>query len=142
MPPNAYASRKPGWPCWKPSRRYAQRFAELALHNSACESRHQGGSLGQLSRGQTVAEFERVIWPLPEGLHPELVESRYGWHLVRVDRRMEGRPLGFDQVKGQIRQYLLEKVTRRALRQYLQVLALETGVEGVDLELPDSPLMQ
>lgn len=119
-----------------------QLFNELARDCSVCESRHQGGSLGQVSRGQTVNEFERVIWRLPEGIHPHLVESRYGWHIVRIDKRMDGRALSFEQVKPRTRQYLLEQVTRRALRQYIQVLAAERGVAGVDLELPDSPLMQ
>ncbi|WP_404364706.1 peptidylprolyl isomerase [Marinobacter sp.] len=118
------------------------RFDELARQYSACESKHQGGSLGQISRGQTVDEFERPVWRLQEGLGPELIESRYGWHIVRVDQRIEGQQLPYEHARPKIRQYLLESVTRRALRQYLQVLALERGVQGVDLELPDSPLMQ
>lgn len=118
------------------------RFAALAGQYSACESRHQGGSLGQISKGQTVEEFERPVLSLTEGLCPELIESRYGWHIVRVDQRIDGQPLPYEHVKPQIRQYLSESVTRRAFRQYLQVLAVETGVEGVDLDLPDSPLMQ
>lgn len=118
------------------------RFAEFARDFSICESRHQGGSLGQISQGQTVAEFEKSVWRLPEGLHGRLVESRYGWHIVRIDKRMDGRPLSFEQVKPRTRQYLLEQVTRRALRQYIQVLAAQRDVRGVDMELPDSPLMQ
>ncbi len=118
------------------------RFADLAKQYSACESRHQGGSLGQISKGQTVDEFERPVLALQEGLNPELIETRYGWHIVRVDQRIDGEQLPYEHVKPQIRQYLSESVTRRAFRQYLQVLAVETGVEGVDLELPDSPLMQ
>lgn len=117
-------------------------FNALAKQYSACESRHHGGSLGQISKGQTVEEFERPVLNLREGLNPELVESRYGWHIVRVDQRIDGEQLPYEHVKPQIRQYLSESVTRRAFRQYLQVLAAETGVEGVDLELPDSPLMQ
>jgi len=117
-------------------------FAEFARQYSACESRHQGGSLGQISKGQTVEEFERPVLSLQEGLNPELIESRYGWHIVRVDQRIDGEQLPYEHVKPQIRQYLSESVTRRAFRQYLQVLAAEAGVEGVDLELPDSPLMQ
>lgn len=117
-------------------------FAPLAKQYSACESRHQGGSLGQISKGQTVEEFERPVLSLNEGLNPEPIESRYGWHIVRVDQRIDGEQLPYEHVKPQIRQYLSESVTRRAFRQYLQVLALETGIEGVDLELPDSPLMQ
>ncbi|MFL1482855.1 peptidylprolyl isomerase [Marinobacter sp. LN3S78] len=118
------------------------RFVDLARQYSACESRHQGGSLGQISKGQTVEEFERPVLNLQEGLSPGLIESRYGWHIVRVDQRIDGESLPYEHVKPQIRQYLSESVTRRAFRQYLQVLAAETGVEGVDLELPDSPLMQ
>jgi len=118
------------------------RFSDLAKQYSACESRHQGGSLGQISKGQTVEEFERPVLSLQEGLSPELIESRYGWHIVRVDQRIDGEQLPYERVKPQIRQYLNESVTRRAFRQYLQVRAAETGVAGVDLELPDSPLMQ
>lgn len=118
------------------------RFSALAEQYSACESRHQGGSLGQISKGQTVEEFERPVLGLKEGLNPELIESRYGWHIVRVDQRIDGDQLPYEHVKPQIRQYLSESVTRRAFRQYLQVLAVETGIEGIDLELPDSPLMQ
>ena len=117
-------------------------FAALAKQYSACESRHQGGSLGQISKGQTVEEFERPVLSLREGLNPELIETRYGWHIVRIDQRIDGEQLPYEHVKPQIRQYLSESVTRRAFRQYLQILAAETGVEGVDLELPDSPLMQ
>lgn len=118
------------------------RFADLAKQYSACESRHQGGSLGQISKGQTVEEFERPVLSLNEGLHPELIESRYGWHIVRVDQRIDGERLPYEYAKPNIRQFLSESVTRRAFRQYLQVLAAETGVDGVDLALPDSPLMQ
>ncbi|WP_150910635.1 peptidylprolyl isomerase [Marinobacter halotolerans] len=117
-------------------------FEPLAKQYSACESRHQGGSLGQISKGQTVDEFERPVLSLREGLNPELIETRYGWHIVRVDQRIDGEQLPYEHVKPQIRQYLSESVTRRAFRQYLQVLASEIGVKGVDLELPDSPLMQ
>lgn len=118
------------------------RFDDLAKQYSACESRHQAGSLGQISKGQTVDEFERPVLNLKEGLHSELIETRYGYHIVRVDQRIDGQPLPYEHVKPKIRQYLSESVTRRACRQYLQVLAAEAGVEGVDLELPDSPLMQ
>ncbi|MDX1457464.1 MAG: peptidylprolyl isomerase [Marinobacter sp.] len=117
-------------------------FEALARQYSACESKHQGGALGQLVRGQTVTEFEKKVWVLPPGLAVELLESRYGWHIVRVDERIEGERLPFDQAKLLVRHQLSERVTRRALRQYLQVLAVEIGVSGVDLELPDSPLMQ
>lgn len=106
-------------------------FAALARQYSACNSSGQGGSLGQLLKGQTVAEFERQVWLLPVGLCPHPVESRFGFHLVRVDQRIEGEPLEYQHVALRIRQYLHEQVTRRALNQYLQTLGASIGVQGI-----------
>ncbi|QTR46329.1 peptidylprolyl isomerase [Thiothrix litoralis] len=117
-------------------------FAALAQQYSACPSSGQGGSLGQLSKGQTVAEFERQVWLLPVGLCANPVETRFGFHLVRVDQRVEGEPLEYQHVATRIRQYLHEQVTRRALSQYLQVLGAEIGVEGIAFNAAGSPLMQ
>lgn len=106
-------------------------FAVLAQQYSACSSSRQGGSLGQLSKGQTVAEFERQVWRLPVGLSTQPLETRFGFHLARVDQRVEGEPLEYEHVATRIRQYLHEQVTRKALSQYLQVLGAEIGVEGI-----------
>ena len=97
-------------------------FVALAQQYSACPSSGQGGSLGQLSKGQTVTEFERQVWLLPVGLCANPVETRFGFHLVRVDQRVEGEPLEYTHVATRIHQYLHEQVTRKALSQYVQIL--------------------
>lgn len=117
-------------------------FVALAQQYSACPSSGQGGSLGHTSKGQTVAEFERQVWRLPVGLSTQPVETRFGFHLVRVDQRVEGEPLEYTHVATRIRQYLHEQVTRRALSQYLQVLGAEIGVEGIAFNAAGSPLVQ
>ena len=70
-------------------------FAELALKYSACPSKEQGGSLGQISKGQTVPELERQLFTLAPGLAGKPLESRYGWHVISVDQRIEGQPLPY-----------------------------------------------
>ena len=117
-------------------------FAALAKQHSACNSAAQGGSLGQLSKGQTVDEFEQQVWSLAEGICTYPVESRYGFHLVKVDQRVEGKPLEYTYVATQIRQYLHEQSTRRALSQYLQILGAEIGVRGVDFTSDGAHLLQ
>lgn len=117
-------------------------FAALAQQFSACPSSGQGGNLGQLSKGQTVAEFEQAVWALPVGLCPYPVETRYGFHLVRVDQRVEGEPLDYPQVAGRIHRYLHEQATRTALSQYLQLLGHEIGVEGIPFATAGSLLVQ
>lgn len=118
------------------------RFGTLAARYSACESKHQGGQLGQISKGQTVAEFERQIKDLPVGLHSSPIESRYGWHIVSIDQRIEGEQMPYEIVKTTIQQMLQESVTRRCLKQYIQVLASEVAIEGIDMGQDTSPLIQ
>lgn len=117
-------------------------FSRLAEQYSACSSSEAGGALGQLGRGQTVPEFERPVFAAPEGLMQHPVETRYGFHVVQIDHRAEGKPLEFDMVHDQIREYLNEKVRRKAISQYLTTLLAEAEIEGIDIDVSKSPLMQ
>lgn len=119
------------------------RFAELARTHSACPSKEQAGRLGQISRGQTVPEFEDVLFTLGEGeLANEPVRSRYGVHVIRAGRRAEAEELPFEQVDASIRAYLEEAAYRRGLAQYLAILSSRTEIEGVTLPVADGPLVQ
>lgn len=118
------------------------RFAELAAGHSACPSKLQGGALGQISQGQTVPEFERQLFRLPLGLAGRPLESRYGFHLVWVDQRIEGEQLPFEVVEGSIRAELDQRVWQVAVVQYIKSLIGEADIQGIALEGADSPLLQ
>lgn len=118
-------------------------FASLCASHSACPSREQGGNLGQIGPGQTVAEFELALSRMaPGAVHGEPVETRYGLHVVRLDRRIDGRELPFELVRQRIADYLDESVERRALQQYVAVLASRAVVAGVDLGAQHGLLVQ
>ncbi|MCF4978523.1 peptidylprolyl isomerase [Pseudomonas gessardii] len=117
-------------------------FAELALKYSACPSKAQGGSLGQVSKGQTVPELERQLFTLAPGLASKPLESRYGWHVISVDQRIEGQPLPYEAVATAIRTQLQQGVWQKALVQYLQTLIGAADVRGIALQGADSPLVQ
>lgn len=117
-------------------------FARLAKHNSACPSSRHGGNLGQLSRGQTVPEFDDKVLALPEGLSRRPIETRYGWHVVEVLHRVDGQQLPFEAVHERIAEYLTERSRRRAQSQYLQVLIADAEIGGIDLNANNSPLLQ
>jgi len=117
-------------------------FGELARQHSACPSREQDGDLGWIGRGQTVPELEDTVLSLAVGLAERPVESRYGWHVVEVLERHAGEPQPFEAVHQDIAEYLAESVQRRAMSQYLRILAGEADISGVELEAAESPLMQ
>ncbi|AMN41531.1 peptidylprolyl isomerase [Rhodoplanes sp. Z2-YC6860] len=111
------------------------RFAELAEVHSACPSGAQGGNLGQISTGQTTPEFERALVALQPGeLCQSLVPTRYGLHIVRLDRCIEGRQLPFEMVFERVADYLREGVTRRATAQYIARLVSRAEIKGVEIE--------
>lgn len=118
-------------------------FAALAAAHSACPSGQAGGNLGQLSPGQTVPEFEAALARLTPGvIHPEPVRTRFGWHILALDRRIPGRDLPFEMVHARIAAWLEERVRRTAIRQYVEILAGRAQIEGIDLAAAGSPLVQ
>lgn len=114
--------------------RNPEKFEELARTHSNCTSASVGGSLGQLSRGETVPEFERIIFSQePGAISPQLVESRFGLHIVRVAHRAEGKVLPFEMVREQLAAHLLEQKRKRALRLYLKGLVAQADIQGVEV---------
>jgi peptidyl-prolyl cis-trans isomerase C len=119
-----------------------QSFAELALKYSACSSKDTGGSLGQLSSGQTVAEFQRQVFASDEGLLPRPIESRFGFHVVFISRKVPGKELPYSMVETKIKQFLNDKVHRKAIAQYIEHLIGEADIKGFSFNPENSPLMQ
>jgi peptidyl-prolyl cis-trans isomerase C len=118
-------------------------FENTARDVSNCPSAGVGGSLGQLLRGDSVPEFELALFDtLDTGILPRLVNTRFGFHIVRIDRRVEGEQLPFEQVEADIARFLGERVMHKAMQQYVSVLASRARIEGVDLGETHGPLVQ
>jgi peptidyl-prolyl cis-trans isomerase C len=120
-----------------------ERFADLARELSNCPSGENGGILGQLGRGDTVPEFEKVLFsPSRTGVSRDLVKTRFGFHIISIDQRIPGKQLPFDTVRDEVASRLRTSVEERALRQYVNVLAGGAALEGVDLGATSTPLVQ
>jgi peptidyl-prolyl cis-trans isomerase C len=118
-------------------------FADVARELSACPSAKQGGSLGQLSRGSIIPELEPFLFELEQGqLCPVPIRSRYGFHVLRVERRVNGQQLPFQAVHRKIADYLEERVWRQAIRQYIELLVGAADINGIALQGSSSVLIQ
>lgn len=123
--------------------REPDRFDALARELSNCPSGQQGGNLGQIGRGDAVPEFEQVLFKFGvSGVLRDLVKTRYGFHIVAVDRSIPGKKLPYETVSGQIAERLRSKVEEKAVRQYVSVLAGQAKLLGVDLGGTQTPLVQ
>lgn len=107
-------------------------FADLARSHSACPSGATGGSLGQLRRGDLVCEVEETLLALAPGqVAPSPVRSRFGWHVLRLDRRIAGRDLPFEVAAEAIRVRLESHAWTAAATRYVVALAEATRGKGV-----------
>lgn len=108
-------------------------FPSLAKEFSACPSKETGGSLGQLSKGQTVPEFEKQLNRLTTGLAENPIESRYGFHVVNITRKIEGKALNFDMVSEKVMGYLTHRASHLAIQAYIQGLIEKADIEGIKM---------
>jgi len=117
-------------------------FSSLARTWSDCPSATVGGSLGQIGPGDTTAEFEAALTELAPGAVSAPVETRYGVHVIRLVRRIDGRVLPFEAVRDRIAASLEEQVHRRATAQYISLLVGRADIRGVSLAGSNTPLVQ
>jgi peptidyl-prolyl cis-trans isomerase C len=119
------------------------RFKQLAAEMSACPSGKQGGNLGQITKGDTVAEFEAALTTMKKGeLTAQPVETPYGFHVIALDRTIEGCQLPFEQVSQKISGWLQAASWSRAVSQYVSILAGRAKIAGIDMANSDGPLVQ
>jgi peptidyl-prolyl cis-trans isomerase C len=103
-------------------------FATLAKEKSKDPGGADGGDLGYFTKEQMVPEFAAVAFKLDKGQISDPVKTQFGWHIIKVeDKRLKPTPT-FEQVKGQIENY----VAHRAQAALVEKLRASASVEHLD----------
>ena len=107
------------------------RFVHFARTLSNCPSGVDGGTLGEIGRGDTVAAFERAVFAAPAGtLCPALVETEFGFHIIRVHEKSPGSVLPFEQVELRIRVAMSQALRDLAERRYVMEAVGRANIQG------------
>lgn len=110
-------------------------FAAVAREFSRCPTAQQGGSLGQIRRGELVESVQQALEAIPEGTTGrEPIRSRFGWHLIRLQRKIPGQTLPFEAARERIAEMLEARAWTVAATRYVAELAQAAEVEGVLLD--------
>jgi peptidyl-prolyl cis-trans isomerase D len=79
--------------------KHGANFEGLAKEYSEDTSKDKGGDIGWIQRGQTVAEFEKTAFTLPNGSISDLVKTQYGFHIIKVVEHENARTQPLDEVR-------------------------------------------
>ena len=104
-------------------------FATLAKAFSEGPSRAKGGDLGYFKRGQMVKPFEETAFALRPGEVSDLVETRFGYHLIKVIERKPETTIAFEDVKDRLGHYLRQQKVQKEVSLYVQKLKEKAKVE-------------
>lgn len=107
-------------------------FAELAKANSDCPSASAGGDLGTFGRGQMVPEFDAAAFSQPTGSVGDIVETQFGYHLIKVTDHQQAKALDFAEVKPRISDILFSQKQQEAVRDYVEGLRKGANVQRFD----------
>ncbi len=115
-------------------------FAKLAgEYSEDSDTAAKGGAVGLVSPGKTNSpEFEKAVFALKAGETSGIVETAFGFHIIKADERTEQRIATFDETRGYILNILNEQNKQKAAQQFLEKLSRETGLEVVG-EKPATP---
>lgn len=97
-------------------------FAELARANSGCPSSAQGGNLGFFGKGQMVKPFEEAAFSLKPGEISNIVETSFGYHLIRLEEKRDAGAVPFDEVEQRISDYLSQVKLDQLQQEYVKGL--------------------
>ena len=104
-------------------------FAALAQQHSQDGSAAGGGDLGFFPRGQMVKAFEDTAFSLKPGEVSELVESEFGFHIIKVTDHRTARTVPLAEVNDRIAVALRQQKQQELAQQFVQALKARGKVE-------------
>jgi len=104
-------------------------FAQLAKENSDCPSSANGGDLGYFERGKMVPEFEDAAFGLEVGRVSDIVQTDYGYHLIKATDRIEAGTIAYETVKDDLTDFLRRQKIQTGASEYLEELRKEATIE-------------
>jgi peptidyl-prolyl cis-trans isomerase C len=104
-------------------------FEALAKEFSQCPSAANGGDLGSFGRGQMVKPFEEAAFALKPGEVSDIVETRFGYHLIEVMDKKPATTIPYKDIKDRLKQYLKQEKIQKEVRLYAEKLKEKAKVE-------------
>ncbi|MEJ2744645.1 MAG: peptidyl-prolyl cis-trans isomerase [bacterium] len=104
-------------------------FAKLARENSECPSKAKGGDLGYFEKGKMVKPFEETAFGMKVGRISDVVETQFGYHLIKVTEHEKAGVTPFEKARDQLEEFLNNQKRQGDINEYLQRLRAAAKIE-------------
>ncbi|MBU5636401.1 peptidylprolyl isomerase [Geomonas sp. Red69] len=104
-------------------------FAAIAKAESSCPSASQGGDLGAFGHGEMVPAFEKAAFALKKGEVSGVVESEFGYHIIKVTDKQEAGAEKFENVKDKITDFLKRQKVQQEVSSLVDTLRKTAKIE-------------
>ena len=103
-------------------------FSELAKEKSTDSSAPSGGDLGFFTRGRMVKEFEDAAFSLEPGEISDVVQTQFGYHIIKCEEKKEEYSPAFEEIKEQISNALKSQRENEAISAFISKLREEAVI--------------
>ncbi|HEX9164153.1 MAG TPA: peptidylprolyl isomerase [Thermoanaerobaculia bacterium] len=111
-------------------------FAKTAMAQSESGTKDKGGDLGEVARGELLPDLDKAVFNATAGTIIGPIETKSGWHILKVEQRMPSEVPAFESVKDKLRKDVSEETFQRDLKAYLDRLRKDAFIQINDQNIP------
>lgn len=104
-------------------------FAKVAKEVSDCPSKENGGDLNFFQKGQMVPPFENAAFSMKPGQTSDIVETEFGYHIIKVTDKKDQSTVSFEEIKPRIIQHLKSEKVSQEFPKYVETLKSKSKIE-------------
>jgi len=111
-------------------------FAKIASTMSESGTRDQGGDLGEVSRGDLVADLDKAVFNATPGQILGPLETKSAWHIIKVEQRLPSEVPAFESIKDRLRKDASEETFARDYKSYIDNLRKDAFIQIHEEQIP------
>jgi parvulin-like peptidyl-prolyl isomerase len=111
-------------------------FAKTASTVSESGTKDKGGDLGEVNRGELLPDLDTAVFNAAQGAIIGPIETKSGWHILKVEQRLPSEVPAFESVKDKLRKDVSDETFQRDLKAYLERLRKDAYIQINDQNIP------
>jgi parvulin-like peptidyl-prolyl isomerase len=111
-------------------------FAKLATTSSDSGTKSKGGDLGEVARGELLPDLDKAVFNATAGSVIGPIETKSGWHILKVENRLPSEVPAFESVKDRLRKDASEDTWQRDYKAYIDRLRKDAFIQINEQNVP------